>query len=504
MMASLWWNITVQPLVLACIFLAYVEAVYRPALIKAPSNTVVQEKETATFTCIVANITKNFNMYWELTSVKADKGQIHKIDGKLQNKVSLHDTNDQIQMVTNTYRWISSNLQELTLHFHNVTRDISLFVRCDCCNKFPDIHARQLPCGYLPDVWATLTVLSPLLCSYTYPSVNKIVPKEGVRVNLTCHLEDYNPNPAISWWNSARQQISSNKTMINSFSYQLLSSDNGKEFICKASLPKLSKPLQCSVIPYHIFPIAVVQPVMQKISSKMADAKIVCENMGDATLDTYFEWSLGTKESVTIATSDKISNLTICNLSELLNNTIITCQVVVPLVATSNASATVIIYDDELIPSSDVTPTPGITTDNSSHTMPPNDTYHTSVGTVVTISLIVSSLFIICVLAFLCGLFIGKRRVSSWNILHRHDSDPVYTSVQNVNQHPQSESEVSEASAMQSLTGSNIQLHAPDNQTELRMKDDRSYANPDFSSSESDMTVQDGIFCPIMLMTAAF
>ena len=229
----------------------------------------------------------------------------------------------------------------------------------------------------------------------------------------------------------------------------------------------------------------------------MVDATIVCENMGDATLDTYFEWSLGTKESVTIATSDKISNLTICNLSDLLKNTIITCQVVIPLVATSNASATVIIYDDELIPSSDVTPTPGTTTDNSSHIMPPNDTYHTSVGTVVTISLTVSILFIICVLAFLCGLFIGKRRVSLWNILHRQDSDPVYTSVQNVNQHPQSESEVSEASAMQSLTGSNIQLHAPDNQTELRMKDDRSYANPDFSSSESDMTVQDGIFCPM-------
>ena len=130
-------------------------------------------------------------------------------------------------------------------------------------------------------------------------------------------------------WYLKGQNLTCNRTGVNNFTTELYPDNNGKEFICTAYSPALPIPLTCSVIPYNVFPKATLPPA--KITMSPNNVTVVCENVGNATSDTFYKWYLKKSElnepminiGIAVSTWENISTLKVTGA--IPNATIITC-----------------------------------------------------------------------------------------------------------------------------------------------------------------------------------
>ena len=115
----------------------------------------------------------------------------------------------------------------------------------------------------------------------------------------------------------------------------------------------MHRSLTCRLIPYKVFPNATISPGVLTTSAA-SDVSLLCKNIGDSTFDTFFKWYLNELPlekhpkgiNITIRSENRTSSLRISGT--IPNNTVFTCQVVIPRVATSNASTTLFLTSDYL------------------------------------------------------------------------------------------------------------------------------------------------------------
>ena len=335
-------------------------------IVEPPRSVSVIEGSVTEFSCKIQNRTVEYFISWGIRWNKdKDDTRTLYISGHQESQIDINQLSDQHHGSYSNMYVRSGNLEEYKLRIKNVTKNDEMFEFT--CLVFP-----LLP--QLNSEWVSLTILippsEPLQCSYTYPGYTTPadIPQEGIEIQLTCSLSSGDPKPVLRWQTFTDEHIlSSNVTDKNNLVYTLLPED-GQIFVCQAFSPALNKPLTCSIIPNSISPVASLSTAEVHISSFDYNITLVCQNKGRSTPDTYFRWFWGQSQlemteiltGFKITTNDDISTLKIDGKITDTNITEITCQILVPQVSSSNASAKIIYLGENVKSSSKMEKTSAI------------------------------------------------------------------------------------------------------------------------------------------------
>ena len=328
-----------------------------PYLVEPLQNIVSFEGGNTEFTCKVGGTRSQYSISWFVKNTKSD--QFMDIPASLNGPVTPDDiriiesSGQELPSLNNlgslyvTSKFSLDDVDVYKLHIINVTlNDEFLF---NCAYRFlNETTYNRATIGN----WVKVKVhaLPKPQCLYE-PTNITVVPKAGVHLNLTCFVQNSDLPSVHVLWLVGEEQISDPASSPNTISQILYSSDVRKKYRCmlKIDTDVLERP-SCSIIPLDIG--AQVSPKALEInaSSSVVNATFECTNTGIATAETYFRWSIlpaPLKEvesesgfEITIYPDNSGSRIVLPG--EFIDNTVVTCQVIIPpAIAMDNATIVV-------------------------------------------------------------------------------------------------------------------------------------------------------------------
>ena len=187
-------------------------------------------------------------------------------------------------------------------------------------------------------------------CRYNFESETPIVisRQESYAIFLSCSLEGGDPQPLLRWFKTSENglmQIGGSSTNSLNTSVLVTASDHGREYICQAAIDATpDEPLTCKIIPYNPMPEIVVTSEKQ-IYQIRERISVFCNNTGVSTADTSYLWyindilvSASSHDGITITNTMKSSTIFISNYPFSSDTIEVTCEGVIPNVATANAT----------------------------------------------------------------------------------------------------------------------------------------------------------------------
>ena len=307
------------------------------------SKQYVLEGGVAEFTCTVTGReTANTEIWWHaaflttgyvLWQYSATSKKI--VHGDLTENLEFEDHNN-----------TSNEAEMFILRIINVTKSDNQF-SFGCVHAYTNSVTHSL-LGNLAKLVVWTKPTGHPQCGYEGINISTIISSSNHQITLTCFIDGGDPLPKLRWYKTNQNGLMliggpySNSLSVNQ---HITASDHGREYICQAEIGATpGEPLTCKLIPYNPMPeISVTSnKQMYQIEERIS---ILCNNTGISTVDTSYLWyindiltSASSHDGITITNTMKSSTIFISKYPFSSDTIEVTCEGVIPNVASANAT----------------------------------------------------------------------------------------------------------------------------------------------------------------------